>query len=667
MSVLRIIRLFVLFLVFPYSAIAQEPLAENVTRDPSVAEKTPSSQPQRPKLPLETFASLPFVEQAEISPDGRYFAGVFGVQGEQIIAMLPLFSREGKSVRIAIPDENEVDWIQWVNDDNIIVKLRGLTRVESDRWYITRMISINRLSGEPTKLLWDMMGQNTADLLWSPSDGSDEILVAAQKSIYVGKDFWPTIYRVNVTNGKKRREVQGRQNVLDWGADHRGSVRYGIGYRDASTKATLVYRGEEQTGSFGFKEIEKVRLENEENLTVPFMFISGGDNGLVLKDNEYGKTVVMEVNLATGIDVRTYFEAENADVERPYLSFDRSKLLGVRTDDKESPIRWIDPAMAQAQEYLDKAAPQATVRVDSFNKDQTKMIVRISTPDNPGLLYYYDATTQDLVQIASANEAIGNKRLAKSKLVQYKARDGLEIEAVLTLPRGRQAKNLPFIVMPHGGPWAHDSLTYDYWAQFLANMGYAVLQPNFRGSTGYGAKFERAGQGQMGFAMQDDISDGVSWAVEQGIADAKRVCIIGASYGGYAAMWGIAKDPDQYRCAVSIAGVANLRREVNDFGSNVREKLYRSQWEKMTPDFKAVSPITAVDRIKAPLLLIHGKKDVTVDYDQSHDMDRAMEKAGKSVEFVSLPLADHYFSREADRLVLLRSMEEFLMKHNPVD
>ena len=295
------------------------------------------------------------------------------------------------------------------------------------------------------------------------------------------------------------------------------------------------------------------------------------------------------------------------------------------------------------------------------------MIVRISTPDNPGLLIYYDATTQELMQIASVNETIGNKRLARSKLVQYKARDGLEIEGVLTLPKGKTAKDLPFIVMPHGGPWGHDGLTYNYWTQFLANMGYAVLQPNFRGSTGYGADFERAGQGQMGFAMQDDISDGVSWAVEQGIANPKRVCIVGASYGGYAAMWGIVKDPDQYRCAFSIAGVANLRREVNDFGGAIRKNLYRSQWEKMTPDFKAVSPIHAVDKIQTPLLLIHGKKDVTVDYDQSNDMNRAMEKAGKSVEFVSLPLADHYFSREADRLVLLQSMEAFLTKHNPAD
>ena len=241
----------------------------------------------------------------------------------------------------------------------------------------------------------------------------------------------------------------------------------------------------------------------------------------------------------------------------------------------------------------------------------------------------------------------------------------MEIEGVLTLPRDREARDLPLIVMPHGGPWGHDSLVYDYWVQFLADRGYAVIQPNFRGSTGYGDAFVKKGQGQMGFAMQDDVSDAVQWAVDQKIADPARVCIIGASYGGYAAMWGIVKDPDQYRCAVSIAGVSALRREVNDFGGSIRERLYRNQWKKLTPDFKAVSPLYAINRIKTPLLLIHGKKDITVDHVQSEKMYKAMTKENKTVDFVSLPEADHYFSRGADRLLLLQSIESFLYEYNP--
>jgi dipeptidyl aminopeptidase/acylaminoacyl peptidase len=316
---------------------------------------------------------------------------------------------------------------------------------------------------------------------------------------------------------------------------------------------------------------------------------------------------------------------------------------------------------------LEKSVPSAGVRIESLSSDRTRMLVRIGAPDMPGQLSFLDLKDGVLHKLAFFNEAIGARHLAPVKLVHYEARDGLKIEAVLTLPVGREPKGLPLVVMPHGGPWAQDTLEYDYWVQFLANRGYAVLQPNFRGSTGYGSKFLHAGDGQLGLAMQDDVTDGVKWAVSQGLADAHRVCIVGASYGGYAAMWGIVKDPDQYRCAISIAGVSALKREVNDFASSTTENISRDAWERMAPDFNAVSPINAVDRMKTPLLLIHGKKDITVAYVQSSKMYDRMRKAGKTVEFVGIPLADHHFARQEDRVTLLSAMEAFLAKYNPAD
>jgi len=300
-----------------------------------------------------------------------------------------------------------------------------------------------------------------------------------------------------------------------------------------------------------------------------------------------------------------------------------------------------------------------------FNRDRSRMLVVVDRPDAPGSVYYYNVQDGTMHKVADMNAAIGTHYLSPVKTVRYKARDGLEIEAILTLPKGLEARNLPIVMLPHGGPWGQDTLDYDYWPQFIASRGYAVLQPNFRGSTGYGEDFERKGEGQLGFAMQDDITDGLRWAVSQGIADPARACIVGASYGGYAAMWGIAKNPDQYRCAISISGVANLRREVNDFGQSLTSGLSKDAWQRMTPDFAAVSPINAIDRIKTPLLLVHGKKDVTVDHSQSVSMFGRMQTAGKNVEFVSLPEADHYFTREPDRIALLKAIEAFLAKHNP--
>jgi dipeptidyl aminopeptidase/acylaminoacyl peptidase len=644
-----ICRFLLAALLLTGSAFAQTP--------PPVAATAPAAPPS-----VEAFASLPFVERAELSPDGNHIAGIFGGGGEQKVAIMPLVIGASKMIVVGVSEGTQAFRVQWVNNDNIIVSLMGLRPVETERWYISRLLAVSRLSGKVTKLLWDMDGQNASDVLWVPNDGSNEILVAAQATIYSNfSEFWPTVYRVDVTNGKRRKVVLGRTGVLDWGADHLGQVRIGLGFSDGGLTSRLFYR---RSGEGAFRQIDKARHKRDEVLTVPFLYLPGGDNALVMRDNDAGRTSIFEVNLATQQTVKTIFEPEQGEVDGA-LTSDDGKLLGATTTDNTTPIFWFDQDLANLQANFNKSVPNSRVQIESMSADRSKMLVRVASAETPSVLYFYDTNVGVLQKIAPLNEKLGSKKLSPVKLVQYKARDGLEIEAVLTMPKGKDAKNLPFIVMPHGGPWAHDGLYYDYWAQFLASRGYVVMQPNFRGSTGYGTEFLNKGKGQMGFAMQDDITDGVKWAVNQGIADAKRVCIVGASYGGYAAMWGIAKDPDLYRCAISISGVAALRREVNDFGNDLMGNLYKMQWQEMTPDFNAVSPINAIAKIKTPLMLIHGKRDVTVDHVQSQKMFNAMTKADKAVEFVSLPLADHYFTREADRIKLLSSMEAFLAKHNP--
>jgi dienelactone hydrolase len=501
--------------------------------------------------------------------------------------------------------------------------------------------------------------------MWVPSDGSSEVLMAAQYTIYSDfPEFWPTVYRVDVATGKKRVALRGREGVMDWSADASGEVRTGMRYADGTRRFSLLYRGEEGEGSF--RTIDKADSRKQELPLRPFLFLPGTDHALVLHDDDEGRSAIFEVDLLTREDIRTVFTAPaGAEVEGITVSADGKELLGVLTSEAENDVHWVNPELAALQAQFDKAVGDRKARIVSMSRDRSRMLVHVSRPDHPGTIYFFDVADGILRQVAQLNETIGNRRLSPVRMVKYKARDGLEIEAVLTLPLGAEPRNLPIVMLPHGGPWGQDGLTYDYWAQFIASRGYAVIQPNFRGSTGYGTEFMKKGQGQMGLAMQDDITDGLRWAVAQGIADPKRACIAGASYGGYAAMWGVAKDPEQYRCAISVSGVANLRREVNDFGDSLYGAKYKDDWQRMTPDFAAVSPINAVARIKAPLLLVHGKKDVTVDHGQSSSMHGRMRDAGKDVEFVSLPEADHYFTRQADREVLLGSIEAFLAKHNP--
>jgi dipeptidyl aminopeptidase/acylaminoacyl peptidase len=644
---------------------AAETTAPAPTTAPSAAPAPAATPAPGEKLPIDTFARLPFVEDAVISPDGTHWAGLLGLGGVQTIAIFNVYDKPALARRLNVPDETNVRWLRWANADNVLVGLDGLENYHGEDFYISRLAAVSRLTGKVSYLLWDVGGQNASDVVWMPNNTGNEVLVAAQGSIFEGSDFWPSVHRVDVTTGRDHVVVLPHPGIMEWMADADGTIRAGVGYDDSGRTSRLVYRPAGSKDSF--RTVSRANERKGESLLKPFLFLPGGDHALVVHDNDKGLSAIYEVDMATQADVRTVYDPPSGEVENVVMSDDGSTLLGVSLTDHSAGVHWMDPGLAALQAQLQKAVPSAGVEIESLSSDRQRMLVNIGAPDMPGQLCFFALNDGVLHRLAYFNEAIGPRHLAPVKLVHYQARDGLNIEAVLTLPVGREAKSLPFIVMPHGGPWAQDSLDYDYWPQFLANRGYGVLQPNFRGSTGYGSKFLRAADGQLGLAMQDDVTDGVKWAVSQGLADARRVCIVGASYGGYAAMWGIAKDPDQYRCAISIAGVSSLKREVNSFASAMNGNISRDAWERLAPDFDAVSPINAVDRMKTPLLLIHGKKDITVSYVHSSKMYDRMRKSGKTVEFVLIPLADHHFARQDDRVALLSAMEAFLTKYNPAD
>jgi dipeptidyl aminopeptidase/acylaminoacyl peptidase len=618
------------------------------------------------------FAAIPFVSQPVLSPDGQWIAGLYGVSGERQICMVSLFTTLADRKCVGVPDLTEVFGVQWVGNDNILVQLSTVTPVMGDQMQISRIIGVNRVTGNYTRPLWEVMGQNASDILWVAHDGSPNVLIAAQRSFFKetvdrfrgvpnSQDalFWPAVFRVNLATGAVEKVQNGIENVMDWRADTSGRLRMAIAYRDDRGLSAAFYRGEKESLMHSLKApADGLPWET------PEIFVPGGDHAIVLRngsakagDKDKPAAALWEVDLATEADVaKTYEAPAGKRISSTIASADGKSVLGVTLTGSGDEVVWLDKDLASLQETLQKAVGARRAQILSISDDRQHLLVKVDRADTPGSLYMFDYATGKLHALAMMIEKLGNSPLNPVSTVRYKARDGLEIEAILTLPKGRDAKNLPIVVMPHGGPWAHDSLDFDYWAQFIAELGYAVIQPNFRGSTGYGEEFERNGEGQMGLAMQDDVNDALDWAVKAGIADRKRACIIGASYGGYVAMWGLARDADIWRCGVSIAGVASLRRDVNDMQDYLYGRSYQAGWRKMTPDFAAVSPINAVAKIKAPLLLIHGKLDVTVAHNQSSSMAAKLKSAGKPVEFISLPKADHHFTREADRLVLLQSM-----------
>ena len=633
----------------------------------SALAQAPAATPGSPALHAAAdFAALPFVEEPELSPNGEWVAGLFGVDGQRRVCILPLFDPKARRSCLLVPDMAEAHGLEWVNDDNLILHLTALQQIEGKGWYVSRAYALNRNTNKITKLLSGLNGQSADKVVWTARDGSPIVEIAAQNSIYEEPEFWPAVYRVNVESGVSTKVQSGAGDVMNWMTDGAGTVRLGYGYDDSRRKSRVLYR---RTAQESLRIIDRADDRKREEVIDPVAFLPEGDHGIVVHKDDKDRSALFEVDLTTQKDVRAIWTApEGSWIASTLTAGDRQTVLGVYLNGRERDRVWLDPALAALQAALAKSVPDKRVHIVSFSRDRQRMLVQIDQADTPGTLYFFDTSEGMLHRYAWMNEKLRSEALNPVRAVQYKARDGLEIEGILTLPKGREAKHLPVIVMPHGGPWWHDTLNYDYWAQFLASLGYAVIQPNFRGSTGYGEAFERKGEGQLGLAMQDDLNDALKWVADQGIGDAKRACIVGASYGGYAAMWGLARDPDLWRCGISISGVASLRREVDDMGdASINGHTNQDSWKRMTPDFIAVSPINAVAKIKAPMLLVHGKMDVTVDHNQSVSMSVRMKSAGKHVEFVSLPKADHYFTREADRLALLQAMERFLKVNNPVD
>jgi dipeptidyl aminopeptidase/acylaminoacyl peptidase len=332
---------------------------------------------------------------------------------------------------------------------------------------------------------------------------------------------------------------------------------------------------------------------------------------------------------------------------------------------------FFDPHDAAVWRSISKAYAGDEVSLKSWSDDRTKIIVRVDSAEYGPAYALVDTTALKASWLGAEYEALKSEDISPVKPVRYKAADGLEISGYLTLPRGRDPRGLPLVVLAHGGPAARDTPGFDWWAQALASRGYAVLQANFRGSVGFGPEFYKAGFGEFGRKMQTDLSDGVRDLARQGLIDPKRVCIVGASYGGYAALAGAALDRGVYRCAMSYAGPSDLRSQIYDSQEKQGREALR-YWARFIgardlddPVLATISPAAHAADVDIPLLLIHGRDDTVVPIAQSRRMAAAMRRAGKPVELLELKGEDHWLSTGATRLAMLQATVDFLEKNNP--
>lgn len=626
-------------------------------------------------LPVEYFAKLPMVggpssnTNIALSPDGARYAAIISLGGEPALAAIPTDGSDG--VKFTRYGDYQPRWFRWANDRYLLISFAFTARRYGTQTLETRLAVFDVDTGkldilvrhkEPSPKDPPLYFPQFQDRVVSrlPVKG-DEVLVALDRD----NPGVPGVYKFPLSGGSTgTRIMRDLAGVQHWEQDAKGVIRLGYGLRRASSgylkpEARLVFRQSDEEDFKTHATFDPRDLEGDAFGVAGF---TEEPNIILITDtNEQGRVAVYRFDITTAKIVGTVFSHEKYDVGAVQFAPGTDRLVGVSYLADEPGHVFFDEAEREDHEALGRVFPGRKGMVVSRSLDGTKLIARTGNVSTPTEYHYFDMGKNVYANLGSAFPQLAGMTLSETRPITYKARDGLDIDGYLTLPKGAEAKNLPMIVHPHGGPASRDSMRYDYWVQYFVSRGWAVLQMNFRGSTGYGEAFEKSGEHEWGKAMQDDVSDGVLWAVAEGIADPARVCVGGASYGGYVALQGAVSTPELYRCVVSLNGVSDIQGMINDDRNYSNFMLTRDYLAQEDP--KAVSPIHHADKVKAPILIAYSTKDLSVRYDQGTGMIGALKRAGKQVVELELKDGDHYLTHERHRLAFFQAMDSFLQEH----
>ena len=468
------------------------------------------------------------------------------------------------------------------------------------------------------------------------------------------------VYRINIDTGRMEMIAENPGNIQGWLTDNDGRLRMAMA--TDGVNQSLLYR---ETEKKPFKTIVTTNFKEELS---PLFFTY--DNQFVYMASNLGrdKTAVYKYDIADNKALELIYEHPDVDVSHLLRSKKRRKITGVTYMTDKRHYHFFDDQRGALQADLEKRLPGYEVNIASSSRDETRILVRTYSDKSLGAYYFYDLTAKKFIKIADVSPWLDEKMMCDQKPISYESRDGLTIHGYLTLPERGGTQNLPVVVNPHGGPWARDYWGFNAEAQFLANRGYAVLQMNFRGSTGYGKAFWQAGFKKWGKEMQNDISDGVAWLIDKGIADPARIGIYGGSYGGYATLAGMAFTPELYACGVDYVGVSNiftLLSTLPPYWEPGRQKFYEMIGDpvKERALLEAISPVFHADKIKAPLLVAQGANDPRVKKAEADQIVNALKKRNIDVPYMLKENEGHGFHNEENRFDFYRAMELFLGRH----
>ncbi|TNE57258.1 MAG: S9 family peptidase [Alphaproteobacteria bacterium] len=623
--------------------------------------------------PVEAFGKLEDFSHVEISPTGKYLATVRwsgGTANLTIYNLAPAPGEEpvkGLSLDFSDSVEEKIRFVRWFNDERVGVAVS----FEHERWdqetLETRLMSITadlsdvRQIPKLPKNRSSFVAQMQDQVLDYLPDDPDHILMEFDRN-GLGQEL--NVYRVNVNDGTMEGVAFGNEEVVSYIADREGHVRFKYAVQEVNNqvfKRVLYYRSGDDKSWSVFQEIGKgeifepriVGFANQPNVLY------------VRRLSDEGYDDLYTYNLTTRLYGSKVFGVEGIDVGSLVSDDYTRRVLGVSYAVDYAKIAYFDGQIASLQEAMDGVLRGTQNLIVGWDRSRTKFVIFATGPQHPGTYYIFDAATNNLSKLFDRYAyEFKPQDLTPVEPISYQARDGVTIPGYLTRRGGNGP--MPMVVMPHGGPNQRDFQVYDYFAQFLASRGYAVLQPNFRGSSGYGAAFEEAGFGEWGLLMQDDVTDGVQAMIDRGIADPSRICIFGWSYGGYAALMGAVKTPDLYKCVVSGAPVTDLRRilqENSKYKFSGLDQVNVGKYWKDAGKLRDTSPINNADLIRVPVLLIHGDKDLSVDVGHSKRMFSKLKGNGQDNKLVILKDGNHHLALERNRVKALKEIESFLKKN----
>jgi len=606
----------------------------------------------------EDFGALPFLSAPVISPDGSHLVARTQVDGKARLLIVDIADTKASRSAIALPEGMELQSYLWAGNNALLIGGGRTIAMFGQTLRSTIMVTYDLKTGK-TQDIRSGHGIFGDDLVYVDPAGR-YVLLAGQKDIYT----YPSVFRFDLATATSKEIVKPQDHVWSWFADRSGVIRTGIAADGG--KWWVYYRHDENSP---FKRSASRSSLATANQIDTFEAAPGSDQGYAVASGASGRFGLYHYDFAADQLGALIYENPVADLTDFDLN-DKGTLESVSYTDDRARTLWFDPALKTLQTRLEKALPGLSVRIVSRSADRTRLVIFATSATNPGTYYMLDRATSKMMVVAAPFDQLAGKQLAAMESVSYKARDGLDIPSYLTLPPGRTAKDLPMVVMPHGGPFARDEWGYDIWAQFLASRGYVVLQPNFRGSTGYGRGFVEKGNGQWGRGMQDDIDDGVKWLVARGTVDAKRVCIMGASFGGYAAEWGAVRNPELYRCAISFAGVSDIGSQLKYDRKMLLAPRYFRDWRdrvqgKDGTTLDSISPAKRAVDLKIPILIAHGDKDTNVPPAQSKVLVDALTKLGRPPEYYVYKGEGHGFTKPEDQVDFLERVAAFLTKYNP--